>query len=275
MRPMWSGHIAFGLISIPISLTSAIEASERISFRLLHRKDRAPIKFKKFCSKENVEVDNDEIVRGFQTAKGRFALVEKEELEKAAEEAIGEDEEGAVQVLEFVPAESLDPVSLDHPYFVLPRKGGERAYAVLRAALSESDRVGVARLPLRGRPTLAALLPEPRVIALVTLRPFEELRDPQELSLPASRVNAGEVKMAKLLIDQLSSEGWKPAEHPSAYHRALRRLLSAKTPFDLKAVAPEKREKENVIDLMSALRQSLDRAREKPRRAVSRRRGAA
>src|SRR5262245_24021505 len=92
MRPIWNGHITFGLISIPVSLSAAVEASERVSFRLLHRKDKAPIVYKKFCSKEDVEVPNDEIVRGFEVDDDEYALVEKEEIEKAEKEAGGSDD---------------------------------------------------------------------------------------------------------------------------------------------------------------------------------------
>jgi len=274
MRPMWSGHIAFGLISIPVSLSSALEASERVSFRMLHRKDHAPIRYKKFCSKEDVEVPNDEIVRGFEVSKGRYTMVEKEELEAAEEEARG-DGDGTVEVLQFVPFDSLDSISFDHPYYVWPRKGGERAYAVLRAALSEAQKVGIAKLPLRGRPTLAALLPGTRAIALETLRPFEEIRKPEDLGIRVPAANAGEVKMAKLLIDQLSSDGWEPAEHPNEYRKALRKLLASKARFALTEKKKTAEAADNVVDLMSALKKSLERAKARPSRQSGRRRGAA
>ena len=128
MRPIWSGHITFGLISIPVSIYSAVEASEHVAFRLLHRKDHAPITYKKFCSKENKEVPNDEIVRGFEVSKGEFSLVEKEELKKVEEEAAGTD--GDIEVLQFVEFGALNPLSFDTPYYAAPRKGGEKAYGV-------------------------------------------------------------------------------------------------------------------------------------------------
>ena len=272
MRPIWSGHISFGLISIPVSLSSAIEASERVSFRLLHRKDRAPIEYKKFCSKEEVEVPNDEIVRGYEAAKGQFALVENEDLDRVGEEAVGEDG-GAIQVLQFVPAGSVDPISFDHPYYAWPRKGGERAYGVLLSALADTGRLGVARIPLRGRPRLCCLIPHPDAIALQTLRPFEELRDPKDLVKGARAAGAGEVKMAKLLIEQLSTEGWEPSEHPDVYRKALQKLLSSRARFQLKKPAAEGSGAE-VVDLMAALKKSLHKARARPRKAAARR-GAA
>jgi DNA end-binding protein Ku len=266
MRPIWNGHISFGLISIPVSLSSAIEASERVSFHLLHRKDRAPIRYKKFCSREDVEVPSDEIVRGFEVAKGKYTLVEKGEIAAAEAEATG-DEEGTMQVLQFIPAGSLNPLSFDHPYYVRPRKGGERAYGVLRAALADTRRIGISRLPLRGRPTLGALIPGPDAIALESLRPFEELRDPGEVLSRKAQGSAGEVRMAKLLIDQLSAEGWDPSEYPDAYRKALEKLLSSKSRFELKtpsaAASPDNGK---VVDLMTALKKSLDQAKARPKR---------
>src|ERR1700693_6095649 len=150
MRPIWSGHITFGLISIPVALHAAIESSERVSFRLLHKKDMAPIKYKKFCSKEDVEVPNDEIVKGYQVQKSKYAVVEAEELEEV-QKSVGEGDRN-IDVLQFVELASLNPLSFEKPYYVTPQKGGEKAYGVLRDALAESKRVGIARFFLRTRP---------------------------------------------------------------------------------------------------------------------------
>jgi DNA end-binding protein Ku len=276
MRPIWSGHITFGLISIPVSIYSAVEASEHVSFRLLHRKDHAPIKYKKFCSKENKEVPNDEIVRGFEVSKGEFSLVEKEELKKVEEEAAGTD--GDVEVLQFVEFGALNPLSFDTPYYAAPRKGGEKAYGVLRDALLDAQRVGIIRFALRTKPTLGALIPGPQAIAIETLRPFEELRSPKDLSIPASTKKSAEVKMARLLIDQMSNEEWDPTAHPNAYKKALEKLLASKRKFNVQPAEGKKGGAEaNVVDLMDALKKSLGQARPRARakRSTARRAGAA
>jgi DNA end-binding protein Ku len=127
MHSIWNGHVTFGLISIPVSLHSAVESSERVAFRLLHRKDHAPIIYKKFCSKEDVEVPADEVVRGFEVEDDEFAVVEKEEIEKAGREAGAAADE--IEVLQFVELGALNPLSFDHPYYMAPRKGGEKATA--------------------------------------------------------------------------------------------------------------------------------------------------
>jgi DNA end-binding protein Ku len=277
MRAIWSGHITFGLISIPVGLYSAIEASEHVSFRLLHRKDMAPIRYKKYCSKEDIEVPNDEIVKGYEVSKNKYALVEAEELDEVQEE-VG-DGNRAIDVLQFVEFGALNPLSFEKPYYLAPQKGGEKAYAVLRDGLLDANRVGITRFYLRTRPLLAALIPGQKALALEVMRPFEEIRDPKDLPIPASEKKSAEVKMARLLIDQMSTEEWDPTQHPNEYRRALEKLLSSKRKFALK----ETKEPENVVDLMEALRRSVGKAggpagRARPKKAAkatNRRAGAA
>ena len=274
MRPIWSGHISFGLISVPISLFSAVKSSERVAFRLVHRKDHAPINHKKFCSKEDKEVPNDEIVRAYEVGDDEFAAVEKDELDKLAG---GDEEEGALEVLQFVDFASLNPLSFDHPYYVAPRKGGEKAYGVLREALADAHRVAIARFQFRKRPTLAALIPGPRAIALESLRAFEELREPSDLPIPARGKTSAEVKMARLLVEQMSTDGWDPADHPNTYRKSLEKLLASRSRFRLKkgAELAEGGGNGNVIDLMEALKQSLGQAKGRPPKHAAQRAGAA
>ncbi|HEV8118384.1 MAG TPA: Ku protein [Thermoanaerobaculia bacterium] len=269
MKAIWSGHITFGLISIPVGLHAAVESSEHVSFRLLHRKDMAPIRYKKFCSKEDVEVPNDEIVKGYQVSKNKYAAVEKEELEEVRKE-VGEGDR-SIEVLQFVDFASINPLSFENPYFVTPQKGGERAYSVLRDALADARRVGIARFFLRTKPLLAALIPGKRALALEVLRPFEELRDPGKLDLPSPAAKAAEVKMAKTLIEQMSEE-WDPTQHPNEYRKALAKLLESKRKFAVVAEAPRGKKEAEVVDLMEALRRSIG---EKGGRAKAKRSGGA
>jgi len=275
MRAIWSGHITFGLISIPVGLYSAVEASEEVHFRLLHRKDHAPIKYKKFCSVEDVEVPNGEIVRGYEVSKNKYAVVEETEIEEARE-SVGEGNRN-IDVLQFVDFGSLNPLSFEKPYYLAPQKGGEKAYGVLRDALADAKRVGITRFFLRTKPLLAALIPGQEALSLEVLRAFEELRDPGELPIPSSTKKSAEVKMARLLIDQMSTEEWDPTQHPNEYRQALRKLLASKQKFAVKQ--PAKGEAK-VVDLMSALRQSIAQAggthgRARAKKATSRKAGAA
>ncbi len=274
MRAIWSGHITFGLISIPVGLHAATESSERVSFRLLHKKDMAPIKYKKFCSKEDIEVGNDEIVKGYEVEKKKYAVVEKKELEEV-QKSVGEGDR-SIDVLQFVDFGSLNPLSFEKPYYVTPQKGGEKAYSVLRDALTDAKRVGIARFFLRTRPLLAALIPGPEALALEVLRPFEELRDAADLGIRDTGKKSAEVKMARLLIDQMS-EKWDPTQHPDEYRQALEKLLATKRKFAVPAEAKGRGEEGKVVNLMEALRKSIGQTggRAKARRSAPRRAGAA
>ncbi len=268
MDTIWSGHISFGLISIPVGLYSALEASERVGFRLLHKKDRAPITYKKFCSLEDVEVSNEEIVKGYPVGKNRFAVVEEEELYKV-QEAVGEGDR-AIEMLQCVELSSISPLLFEKPYYLAPERQGQKAYAVLRDALVEAKRVGIARFYFRTKPILAALIPGERVLSLAVLRSFEELRDPKDLPIPEPQRKAAEVKMARTLIDQMADE-WDPTEHPNEYRRALEKLLASKKKFAVR----ETKRPDNVIDLMEALRKSVGASRSRSSRAAGRRRARA
>lgn len=256
-----------------MGLYGAVAHAERISFHFLHRKDRAPIQYKKFCSLEDVEVHADEIVRARKTAKNRWVILEKDELEKAAKEAVAQESPNTIEVLQFVPPETVDPLSWDEPYFVVPRHGGEKAYGVLRDALLDRHRAGIVRFALRTRPHLGALLPGAVALSLTTLRPFEEMRDPSELEVPRLPKRPAEIRLAELLIDRLSGDGWDPAQYPDAYRKALEKLLTTKRPRAGKSPPRAAAEGENVVSLMEALERSLARGR--PARARSARRAGA
>lgn len=274
MRALWSGHLTFGLISIPVGLYPALESSARVSFRLLHRKDLSPIQYKKFCSAENVEVGNDEIVKGYEVEKKKFAVIEEEELDEVQEE-VGEGER-SIEVLQFVDFSSINPLFIEKPYYLGPQEGGEKAYSVLREALLESRRAGVARFYLRTKPLLAALMPAQKALALAVLRSYEELRDPKEVPVPDKPRKPAEVKMARALIEQMSDE-WDPTEHPNEYRRALQKLLASKRRFALKETKGKRAEAEEgkVVDLMEALRRSVASGKGRARKAAGRRAGAA
>ncbi|HEY8515904.1 MAG TPA: Ku protein [Candidatus Binatia bacterium] len=264
-RAIWSGHITFGLVSIPVALHSAVESSERVHFRQLHRKDLSPIRYKKFCSKEDREVPNSEIVRGYEVSKNKYAVVEEDELDEVQAE-VGEGDR-TIDIVQFVDFGSLNPLLFEKPYYVAPVKGGEKAYGVLRDALQETRKAGVARFYMRTRPLLAALTPTGNVLALEVMRMVSELRDPKKLSVKTVAARSNEVKMASTLIDQMTGE-WDPTEHPNRYRKALEKLIAKKPKFDVEKAAAEERPKGGkVVDLMQALKDSLESGRRKPARS--------
>jgi DNA end-binding protein Ku len=255
---VWKGRVTFGLVGIPVELIPAVDAKEHIGFHLLHRKDKAPIEYRKFCSKEGRPVPDDEIVRGYEVSRGKWALVEKEEVETARKASTDEVEAHVLEVLQFVRPEALDPVSFDHPYHVVPGEGGRKSFAVLKAALAAAGRVGLGRLRLRATPHLAALLSSPRGLSLVLLRPFEEIVAAPSLPLPAPQ--PAETKMARLLIDTMSGDELDPAKYPDRYRAALRKLLASKRPSEAgpeEKAGKEPGRKGEVVDLMAALKASL------------------
>jgi DNA end-binding protein Ku len=277
MRPIWSGHVTFGLVSIPVGIFAALEASKHVSFRQLHRKDKAPIRYKKFCSKEDVEVSNDEIVKGYEVSKGRFTIVEAEELDEVQEE-VGEGDR-TIEIVQFVEPSSLNPLLFEKPYWLAPQKGGAKPYKLLRTAMLDTRRVGIARFYLRTRPLLAALMPGKEALSLEVMRPAEELRSPSGLSIPAEgTVRGPELEMARTLIEHMSAE-WDPTDHPNVYRRALQKLLKAKRTFELTGPEDEEeapKKKPKVVDLMAALQQSLGTKRARPaKRPAKRKKGAA
>jgi DNA end-binding protein Ku len=271
VRAIWKGRLSFGLVTIPVEVYSAVESSEQVHFCLSHRKDLAPIEFRKYCSREEVEVDNDEIVRGLESPKHEFKMVEEEEIEEI-EKAIA-PEQHVIEVEEFVDFASIDPLSIDRPYYVAPGKGGKSAYAVLRDALRQSERAGIVRLALHGRPRLAALVPEEQALALATLRPFEQLRDPSGLPLPPVKMKSRELELAKTLIESMSAE-WKPQTHPDRYKRAIEKLLSKKPRASGRGRKTTSRP-DSVVDLREALKKSVRREGGRKRKTASARKAGA
>ena len=258
-RAVWKGRLSFGLVGIPVELVPAVDAREHVGFHLLHRKDLAPIRYRKFCSKEEVEVSDDDVVKGYEVSKGKWAVVEKEELAAARKDAGAGSEAHALEILSFLGVGRIDPLTFDQPYYIVPDEGGARSFAVFRNALAASDRVGLGRLRLRTREHLAAVIAIPHGLAAILLRPFEEVAAPP--SAGSLSAGTGEIKMARLLIDQMSEEALDPAKYPDRYRSALKKLLAKKGAGTLApaAVAGKPEEKGRVIDLMEALRASVAR----------------
>jgi DNA end-binding protein Ku len=272
--------VTFGLVSIPVGIHAALEASHRVAFRQLHRPDLAPIRYKKFCSAEDIEVPADEIVKGYEVRKGEYAVVEEGELD-AVQEELGEGDH-TIEIVQFVDFASLNPLLFEKPYYLAPLAGGAKAYGVLRETLLETRRVGIAQFYLRTRPLLAAVMPSKDVLSLEVMRAIDELRNPDSIVVPPGRPRAAELKMARTLVESLA-DTWDPTAHPNTYRKALEKLVAAKRTVAVEAGEAAAKAPKKVVDLMDALRKSLGRERASgsgkgPRRrrgAGTRRRGAA
>src|SRR6266581_1691168 len=201
MRSIWKGNISFALVSIPISLFSATRRNE-LSFHNLHKKDMSSVSYKRFCDTEDVEVPWEEITRGYEYEKGQYVEITDEDLEKADTEL-----SKTIQIMEFVNEEEIDPLYFDKPYYLEPQKGGEHAYALMRDALAQSKRVGIAKVVLKTREHLAAVKPVGDMITLDTMRFAHEIVDPKGLTLPGKiEISDKEMKLADMLIDSMSDK---------------------------------------------------------------------
>jgi len=258
-RAIWKGSISFGLVTIPVSLYSSGESAEEMRFRQLHRTDLAPIQYRRVCSAEGTEVPWGEITKGYEYAKGQFVLITDEDLAKARVEATQ-----AIDVRDFVPAADIPWTFFEDAYYVEPAKAGFRAYALLREALKESERVGIGSVVLRQREHLTALAASGDVLVLTMMKFAQELRSPDALNVPRDvAVDPRELQLARQLIESLSAD-WKPEQYRDSYADAIRRVIEQKVEGQ-EITVPELTPRGEVRDLMEALRRSIEeRAAKKP-----------
>ncbi len=252
MRAIWKGNISFALVTIPISLFSATRRNE-LSFHYLHKKDMSTVSYKRFCDAEDVEVPWEEISRGYEYDKGQFVEITDEDLDKADIELTK-----TIQIMEFVQEDEIDPVYFDKPYYLEPQKGGERAYALMRDALAQSRRVGVAKVVLKSREHLAAVKTVGLMMTLQTMRFAHEIVDPGSLNLPSkSEISKKEMDLANTLIDSMSDQ-FEPGKYKDEYHDKVLEIIQAKVAGVAPKVAAVKTPAPGrVVDLMEILKQSL------------------
>jgi DNA end-binding protein Ku len=252
MRAIWTGSIAFGLVNIPIELHRALRET-RPHFRLLHAKDKSPVRFDRVCEREDRSVTWSEVVKGYEYTKGKFVVLTPEDLKRAALEKTR-----TFDILHFVPGTDIDDRFFETPYYAMPAKGGERAYVVLREALRQAGKTAVGKIMLRETQHLAALEAIGDALVLTMMRFPDELADLSDFRFPsAGGQRPKEVQMAKALIDQLSAK-WSPEDYKDDYQANLLRLIRAK----LKGTSPRLKEEApahegKVVDLMERLQQSL------------------
>jgi DNA end-binding protein Ku len=257
MASIWTGALTFGLVNIPVSLASAVRSVEKTSFRQLNEEDLAPIKYERVSSVDGEIVPWKQIVKGYEYAKGKYVVVTPEELAK-----VKTPSSKAVEMTDFVKSDEIDPRYFDTPYYLVPQKGGEKPYALLREALSNTNMVGIGKLTLRQKEHLVAVRPIGDALVLELMRFEEELVAPEDLSFPDAeqqKLRPQEVAMAEQLIGNLA-ERFDPSKYRDEYEDKLKALLNAKLkgkklPDD--DGADEKLEKTKVIDLVARLQESL------------------
>ena len=274
-RPIWTGSIDFGLVTIPVKLYSA-ELSNDLDFDLLDKRDFSRVRYKRVNEKSGQEVPWENIVKGYEYQKGEYVALSDDDFIQANVEATQ-----SIPITEFVDRESISPVYFDKPYYLEPLKNGRRAYALLRDVLRRSGKVGIAKVVIRSRQHLAALLVKGPALVVNLLRFAHELRDSSTLELPAdgekgAAVSPQERKMAEQLVEAMAAE-WDPQKYRDDYHEDLLKLIdkkiqSGKTKVLATGGRPTRPEaKGKVVDIMHLLRASLDKttgksAEEPPRR---------
>jgi len=255
-RPIWSGTISFGLVSVPVRMYSATESKE-LRFHFLHKRDLQPIGYDKVRRDTGEHVDNDDIVRGFEVEKGRFVPLEDEDLDRLDIELTK-----TIDILDFVDLDEIDPIYFRKAYYLEPQEGAEKPYRLLVRALEETGKVGIAKVVIRNKQHLAALRPWNGVLVLETMYYADEVRQP-ERSDGRVRLQKPEVEMAKSLVENLS-EPFKPEKYDDTYRKELLDLLRAKAKGKaLPEPVPE--EGGEVVDLLAALRESVERTQKKSR----------
>src|SRR2546428_2575288 len=221
-RALWKGSISFGLVSIPIELHTAVR-NHRPRFRLLHGTDKSPVQFTRVCVREGRPVAWEDLVKGYEYAKGHFVVLTKEDFQAAAVEKTRR-----VDIIDFVNAEDIDDRFFETPYYLVPAKGGERAYALLRDAIRESGRIGISKFILRDSQHLAAVEVIENAIVLTVMRFADELVDVGQFDFPASDgVRKAELDMAKALVNSLAAE-WDPSKYTAQYRENLMRIIQSK-----------------------------------------------
>jgi len=254
-RAIWKGSISFGLVNIPIALYPATRREE-FKFRLLRKSDLSPVSYKRVAEKDGKEVPWDQIVKGYEYEKGKYVVLKDEDFERVDLEATQ-----TVDIQDFVDQEEIDPIFFYKPYYLEPQKGGDKAYALLRDALKDSNKVGIAKVVIKTRQYLAGVKPEDGVLVLELMHFADELADPGKLHVPKkTEVGKREMNMAKSLIDSMSSK-WNPEKYRDDYREALMEVIEEKVEAGGKEIEekPKKaRKPTKVIDLVSVLQKSLE-----------------
>lgn len=283
MRTTWNGSLSFGLVTIPVGLAPATKPAARqsdVSFRQLHRECGTPIRQKKWCPVHDRELSDDEIVRGWEVAKGQYVIVEDADLEAIERH----DTSRAIDISQFVQLEEIDPIYYDRTYFLVPAgaEAQRRPYALLVEAMKETGVAALGRFVLAGKEKLCLVRPLGEALALETLFVREDVKDHAEIdeAVSGAEVKKPELDLAKQIIASLQAP-FDPAELKSEYRESLRELLEAKLAGQEIAVPEADEEVAPVIDLMEALRASVEAAKKAPaksaapKKAATRKRAAA
>jgi len=255
---IWSGAINFGLVTIPVKLFTAVKTDD-LSFNMLHKKDEGRIKYERICSVDGKPVPWDEIVKGYEYEKGQYVLLTDEDFAKVNPEATQ-----SVDIVEFVELDKISPMFFDKPYYLEPTKQGRHAYALLREALADSNRVAVARVVIRTKEYIAAVKPIGDALVLELMHWASEIVASDTLDLPgAEKLPEKEMQMARMLIDTMSVDEFEPQKFSNNYHDQLLTMIEARAAGKELPTAKKAPARSKVVNLMDVLAQSLEASKKR------------
>lgn len=262
MHTMWKGSISFGLVHIPIKLYSATENKD-IKLRMIHKECNSPIKYERTCPVCDKEVDNAEIVKGYEYEPGKFVLLEADDLEK-----IELEQNKSVEIIDFVKLEEIDPIYFNRSYFMGPNDNGQKAYMLLKQAMEKSGKIGVAKITIRSKQHLAIVRVYKNFLVLETIYFPDEVRNVDQVPGVPENVELSEKEMetAIQLIEQLTTQ-FEPEKYTDDYRTALMDLIQAKITGNEVKTSKETPQA-NVVDLMEALQASIDQTAPKKRKTT-------
>ena len=261
MRAIWKGSVNFGMVHIPVAVYPATR-EEKISFKQLRATDLSPIRYKKVAEVDQKEVTPEQIVRGYEYEKGQWVTLKDEDFEKVKIESTH-----SIEITDFVEQSQINPKFFYKPYFLEAQKGGEKAYALLHRTLTETGKIGVAKVAIQSREYLAAVKPDGLFLILELMHFAHEVLEPESLKIIEEKdVAPKELEMAKALVNAMTSE-WEPAKYKDQYQTAVMEMIEDKAQKRSKSISPAaQRPASKIIDMVAVLQQSLKKAeaRKKP-----------
>jgi DNA end-binding protein Ku len=249
---METAAISFGLVTVPVRIYPAVRTSAGLAFHLLHAKDGSRLKQQYVCAREGVVVPRSEMIKGYEYAKDRYVTFTDEELK-----ALDEKATQGIEIAEFVPADTVDPIYFERPYYLGPGKGGEKAYGLLVKAMDEAGVYAVAKRAARGKDYLVMLRPDGRRLVMEQLYHSDEVRPLSEIPAGTESVREAELKLARQLIDQVTSPQFEPQKYEDEVRKRIEKLIERKIEGEDIVAAPAERPRAQVVDLMEALKASL------------------
>jgi len=258
VQGIWSGTISFSLVAIPVQLVKAVEPG-RVSFRMLHSKDYSPLARRMFCPEEDAIVHPDEIIRGYEIRPGKYILITNEELE-----SVSPQRSRTIEIVEFINMNEVDSIYYDHPYYLVPTKGGEKAYRLLVEVMRRTNKAGLAKFVLGEREYLVAVKSMGGALALMTLHYSEEILPDEDISPRGGEIEAEEKSRIKKIIKKMMAD-FSPEKYADERRKKIMDLLKKKAKEKVPVEAPqvEEEEGEGPADLIAALKESMRKVKMK------------